>query len=202
MKERAFTIIGHYSAFNPDEVPHPTPLQRLASQLHDEITAISEAEDARRETARLAAELRQAANAQHEGALGLVSVGYGATPLTMNGLDPSVRQQNENASDLLALNPRSQNDQANPIRTQAPPPAAPPGDDVGDIIGVGGNDGVIGDGGGGGAEAVGGARGGRAVHGIVAVPPIATDSIATALQPPRWRRWARSQSINKSNLAD
>ena len=202
MKERAFTIIGHYSAFDPDEVPHPTPLQRLASQLHDEITAISEAEDACRETARLAAELRQAANAQHEGALGLVSVGYGATPLTMNGLDPSIRWQNENASDLLALNPRSQNDQANPIRAQAPPPAAPPGDNVGDIIGVGGNDGVIGDGGGGGAEAVGGARGGRAVHGIVAVPPIATDSIATALQPPRWRRWARSQSINKSNLAD
>jgi hypothetical protein len=30
MKERASTIIGHYSAFDPDEVPHPTPLQRLA----------------------------------------------------------------------------------------------------------------------------------------------------------------------------
>ena len=128
---------------------------------------ISEAEDARRETARLAAESQQAANAQHEGALGLVSVGYGATPPTMNGLDPSVCWQNENASALLALNPRSQNDQANPIRAQAPPPAAPPGDDVGDIIGVGGNDGVIGDGGGGGAKAVGGARGCRAVHGVV-----------------------------------
>jgi len=55
MKERASTIIGHYSAFDPDEVPHPAPLQRLASQLHDEITVISEAKEARRETARLAA---------------------------------------------------------------------------------------------------------------------------------------------------
>jgi hypothetical protein len=67
-------------------------------------------------------------------------------------------------------------------RAQAPPPAAPPGDNVGDIIGVGGNVGVIGDGGGGGAEAVGGARGGRAVHGIVAVPPIA--QVAAPPPPP------------------
>ena len=102
---------------------------------------ISEAEDARRETARLAAESRQAANAQHEGALGLVSVEYGATPPRMNGLDPSVRRQNKNASALLALNPCSQNDQANPIRAQAPPPVAPPGDNVGDIISVSGNNG-------------------------------------------------------------
>jgi len=100
----------------------------LTSQLHNEITAIAEAENTRHEAARLAAELRQAANAQHEGALGLVSAEYGATPPTMYGVEPSVRRQKENASALLALNPRSQNDQANPVRAQVPPPAPHDGD--------------------------------------------------------------------------
>jgi len=128
MKERASFIIRHYSVFEPDAVPHLTPLQQLASQLHNEITDIAEAENTHREAARLAAESRQAANVQHEGALGLVSTGCGATPPTMYGVDPSVRQQNENASALLALNPHSQNDQANPIRAQVPPPAPHDGD--------------------------------------------------------------------------
>jgi len=114
--------------FEPDAVPHLTPLQRLASQLHNEITANAEAENTHREAACLAAESRQAANAQHEGALGLVSAGYGATPPTMYGVDPSVRRQNENASTLLALNSRSQNNQANPVRAQVPPPAPHDGD--------------------------------------------------------------------------
>ena len=42
MKERASSIIGHYSLFEPDAVPHLTQLQRLASQLHNVITAIAE----------------------------------------------------------------------------------------------------------------------------------------------------------------
>ena len=38
----------------------------------------------------------------------------------MYGVDPSVlRRQNENASALLALDPRSQNDRANPVGAQA-----------------------------------------------------------------------------------
>jgi hypothetical protein len=78
MKERASSVIGHYSVFESEAVPHLSPLQRLASQLHNKITAIAEAENTRREAARLAAESRQAANAHHEGALGLVSAGYGA----------------------------------------------------------------------------------------------------------------------------
>ena len=128
-------------------MPHLSPLQRLASQLHNEITAIAEAENTRREAARLAAESRQAANAHHEGALGLVSAGYGATPPTMYGVDPSIRLQNENASALLALNPRSQNDQANPVRAQVLPP--PPGPHNGDTRvvneGVGAIGGNVGD---------------------------------------------------------
>ena len=140
MKERASSVIGHYSVFESEAVPHLSPLQRLASQLHNEITAIAEAENTRREAARLAAESRQAANAHHEGALGLVSAGYGATPPTMYGVDPSVRLQNENASALLALNPRSQNDQANPVRAQVlPPPPAPHNGDtrvVGEGVGA------------------------------------------------------------------
>jgi len=158
MKERASSIIGHYSVFEPDAVPHLTPMQRLASQVHNEITAIAEAENTRHEAARLAAESRQAANAQHEGTLGLVSAGHGATPPTMYGVDPSIRRQKENASALLALNPRLQNDQANPIRAQVPPPAPHDGDAR-----------VIG----GGIGALGGHVG--AVHDVVAVganPPI------------------------------
>jgi hypothetical protein len=93
--------------FEPDAVPHLTPLQRLASQLHNEITTIAEAKNTRREAACLAAESWQAANTQHEGILGLDSAGHGATPPTMYGVDPSVLRQNENASALLALNPRS-----------------------------------------------------------------------------------------------
>ena len=37
VKERASTIIGHYSAFELDAVPHLTLLQRLASQLHNKL---------------------------------------------------------------------------------------------------------------------------------------------------------------------
>ena len=54
--------------------------------------------------------------------MGLVSAGYhGTTPSpTMYGVDPSIlRRQNENASALLALDPRSQNDRANPVGAQA-----------------------------------------------------------------------------------
>ena len=86
MKERASSIIGHYSVFEPDAVPHLTPLQRLASQLHNKITVIAEADNTRCEAAHLAAESRQAANAQHEGAFGLVSAGYGASPPTIYGV--------------------------------------------------------------------------------------------------------------------
>ncbi len=138
-------------------MPHLTPLQRLASQLHNEITAITEAENTRREAARLAAESRQAANAQHEGTLGLVSAGYGATPPTMYGVDPSIRRQNKNASALLALNPRSQNDQANPVRAQVPPPAPNNGEVMvvvgGGVGALGGNVGDVHD-----VVAVGGAN--------------------------------------------
>jgi len=174
MKERASTIIGHYSAFGLDAVPHLTPLQRLALQLHNEITAIAKAK-----AALLAAESWQTANAQHKGALGLVSAGYGTTPPTMYGVDPSVRRQKENASALLARNPCSQNDQANPARAQVPPPA-PHGGDAGVI--------------GGGVEALGGHV--RAVHDVVAVganPPIiqvaATDPpiVQAAMGPPNTR---------------
>jgi hypothetical protein len=131
MKDRAATIIGHYSAFKPDEVPHPTQLQQLALQLKNEIAAIAVIENAHREMACQAAESWQAANAQHEGALGLVSTRYGAT---MHGVDPSVHQQNENASALLAINPCLQNNQVNPIWAQVPP--APHNGSVG-VIGGG-----------------------------------------------------------------
>ena len=76
----------------------------------------------------------------------------------MYGVDPSVRRQNENTSALLALNPRSQNNQANPVRAQVPPPAPHDGDA-----------GVVG----GGVKAFGGHVG--AVHDVVAIganPPI------------------------------
>jgi hypothetical protein len=76
IKERASSIIGHYSVFEPDAVPHLTPLQRLASQFHNEITAIAEAENTRREVARLAAESRQAANSA---SLGRGALAAGAT---------------------------------------------------------------------------------------------------------------------------
>ena len=69
--------------------------------------------------------------------MGLVSAGYhGTTPSpTMYGVDPSIlRRQNENASALLALDPRSQNDRANPVGAQVPPPA-PRGGDAGVIDG-------------------------------------------------------------------
>ena len=144
--------------FEPDAVPHLTLLQRLASQLHNEITAIAEAENTRREAARLAAESRQAANAQHKGALGLVSARHRATPPTMYGVDPSICRQNENTSALHALNPCLQNDQANPVRAQVPPPAPQKGDAR-----------VVG----GGIRALGGHVG--AVHDVVAIganPPI------------------------------
>ena len=43
----------------------------------------------------------------------------------MYGVDPSILcRQNENASALLALDPRSQNDRANPVGAQVPPPPA------------------------------------------------------------------------------
>ena len=136
--------------------PHSTAAVGIAAP--NKITAIAEAENTHRESASLAAESWQTANAQHKGALGLVSAGYGATPPTMYGVDPSVRRQNKNASALLALNPCSQNNQENAARAQVPPPT-PHGGDAGVI--------------GGGVEALGGHF--RAVHDVVAVganPPI------------------------------
>jgi len=93
-----------------------------------------------------------------------------------SSVDPSVRWQKEHASALIALNPCSQNDQANLARAQVPPPA-PHGGDAGVI--------------GGGVKALGGHV--RAVHDVVAVganPPIiqvaATDPpiVQAAMGPP------------------
>jgi len=70
----------------------------------------------------------------------------GATPPTLYGVDPSVRRQNENASTLLALNSRSQNNQANPVRAQVPPPAPHDGDAGvvgGSVKAFGGHVGVV-----------------------------------------------------------
>ena len=115
IRDRVVAILNHHGTYDHTIVTNPTQLQHSAKQIKEEMDAAMAARQAAAEASRLTREERAVENVRQEGAFGAVPRGYGVDAPRVPGADPARQRQNQVACDLLAQNPRSQNDHLRPI---------------------------------------------------------------------------------------
>ena len=123
MKDRVLALLSHHGDFDPEE-GGVSALGSLAKRLKDERDAAENArlEAAATEAARLEARSRE--NVRQEGALGALPRAYGVDAPRVSGAAEAHQRQNQDACDLLAQNPTSQNNHTRPVGMPVLPPTA------------------------------------------------------------------------------
>ena len=109
MKDRVLAILGVYGVYDPTVVTNPSRLQTIARHLKDEMDDAKAARRAALDAERLRQEARQRQNVRQEGALGAIPQGYGVDAPRVAGANEEMQRHFQQAADLLAQNPRSQN---------------------------------------------------------------------------------------------
>ena len=72
MRDRILAILDHFSQWDSDATPYPTPLQTLAKRLHNERTDSQIEIAQRRHVEQMQEQILQSANDEREGTLGLL----------------------------------------------------------------------------------------------------------------------------------
>ena len=121
MKDRVLALLSHHGDFDPEE-GGVSALGSLAKRLKDERDV---AENARLQAAATKAarlEARSRENVCQEGALGALPRAYGVDAPRVSGAAEAHQRQNQDACDLLAQNPTSQNNHTRPVGMPVCPP--------------------------------------------------------------------------------
>ena len=121
MKDRVHAILGVYGIYDPAVVTNPSRLQTIAKHLKDEMDDAEAARRAALDAERLRQEARQRQNVRQEGALGAIPQGYGVVAPRVAGANEEMQRHFQQAADLLAQNPRSQNNHFRPVVPEEPP---------------------------------------------------------------------------------
>jgi hypothetical protein len=121
MKDRVLAILGVYGVYDPTVVTNPSRLQTIARHLKDEMDDAKAARRAALDAERLRQEARQRQNVRQEGALGAIPQGYGVDAPRVAGANEEMQRHFQQAADLLAQNPRSQNNHFRPVVPEEPP---------------------------------------------------------------------------------
>ena len=125
MKNRVLALLSFHGDFDPSDGRVST-LRSLAKRLRDERDTSEETRFVAAEADRARVEARATENARQEGALGALPRVYGVDAPRVPEATEARQRQNDEACNLLAANPRSQNNHARPVALLEPPPAVPP----------------------------------------------------------------------------
>ncbi len=123
MKNRVNAILTHYSAWSDEDTQWPSQAQVLAKRIVNERNESLAEVEQRRATEQRQNEIRQDTANLREGVLGALPQrrGTGLPPLA----EPADLHCAQEATGLLAPNPRSQNNNAEPVLPLPPAPAEP-----------------------------------------------------------------------------
>ena len=125
MKERVLALLSFHGDFDSLD-GHVSTLRSLAKRLKDERDTSEETRLAAAVADRARVEARAIENVRQEGALGALPRAYGVDAPRVPKATEARQHQNDEACNLLAANPRSQNNHARPVALLEPPPAVPP----------------------------------------------------------------------------
>ena len=109
MRDRILAILDHFSQWDSDATPYPTPLQTLAKRLHNERTDSQIEIAQRRHVEQMQEQILQSANDEREGTLGLLPRACGTGIPSAREASVFLTRQMEEASSLLVQNPTLQN---------------------------------------------------------------------------------------------
>jgi hypothetical protein len=128
IRDRVVAILNHHGTYDPTIVTNPT---QLPKEIKEEMDAAMAARQAAADASRLIRDERAAENVRQEGAFGAIPRGYGVDAPHVPGANQARQCRNQVACDLLAQNPRSQNDHLRPIVPfDGPAPTARGGEGV------------------------------------------------------------------------
>jgi hypothetical protein len=115
MKERVVALLNFRGVYDLAVVTNPSRLQSMAKHLKNEMDHAKTVRSAALDAKHSRQESRQHKNVRQEGALGALPQGYGVKPPRVAGTNDELLLRNQDACDLLAQIPRSQNDHFRPI---------------------------------------------------------------------------------------
>ena len=125
MKEHVLALLSFHGDLDSLD-GHVSTLRSLAKRLKDERDTSEETRLAAADANRARVEARACENVRQEGALGALPCAYGVDAPRVPEATEARQRQNDEACNLLAANPRSQNNHARPVALLEPPPALPP----------------------------------------------------------------------------
>jgi hypothetical protein len=122
MKERVVALLNFHGVYDSAEVTNPSRLQSAAKHLKHEMDHAKAVSRAALDAKRACQESHQRENVCQEGALGALPQGYGIKAPCVAGANDELLHRNQDACNLIAKNPRSQNDHFCPIVLVDVPP--------------------------------------------------------------------------------
>ncbi len=127
IKDRIVSLLTFHGDYDPKVRTNLSQLEMIAKHLKEEMHA-SKGKAARRsalDAKRLHQEAYGHKNLCQEGALGAFPQGYGVRALRVASANEACQLQNQDTCDLLACNPRLQNNHLHPIMVGGGPPCPP-----------------------------------------------------------------------------
>jgi hypothetical protein len=115
MKDQVVALLNFHGVYDPMVVTKPSRLQSAAKHLKQEMDDAKAVRRAALDTKRVCQEACQRENMRQEGALGALPQGYGIEAPCVAGTNNERLWRNQDACNLLAQNPRLQNDHFCPI---------------------------------------------------------------------------------------
>ncbi len=122
MKEQVVALLSFHGVYDPAVVTNPSRLQSAAKHLKQEMDDAKVVGRAALDAKRARQEARQCKNMHQEGALGALPQGYGVEAPCAAGANNKRPHRNQDACNLLAQNPRLQNNHFRPIVLAGIPP--------------------------------------------------------------------------------
>jgi hypothetical protein len=123
MKEQVIALLNFHGVYDPVVVTNPSRLQSITKHLKHEMDHAEAVRRAALNAERARQESHQRKNVCQEGALGALPQGYSVEQAPhVAGANDERLCHNQDACDLLAQNPRSQNDHFRPIVLADVPP--------------------------------------------------------------------------------
>jgi hypothetical protein len=115
MKDQLVALLNFHGVYDPTVVKNPSRLQSVAKHLKQEMDDAKAVRRAALDAERACKEARQHENMHQDGALGALPQGYGVKAPCVAGADEERLRCNQDVCNLLAQNPRLQNDHLCPI---------------------------------------------------------------------------------------